>query len=203
MVNWMSMSQKPLYCVVQALDSEYVPIELNGWDGMHVVTGFGKVNAAINLMVALQDARPHCVINIGTAGSCRHQVGDIVVCDRFVDRDLIKLKALDAVYLLDDTYHRGFFQSLFAFSHYGVCSTGDQFVTEPQGDADVFDMEAFAYSRVCRLLNIPFVSVKYVTDKIGENSVKVWADKLADARAGLSQFFISVQRQDSNVMAIR
>lgn len=197
------MNQKPLYCVVQALDSEYVPLELKGWDGRHVVTGFGKVNAAINLMVALQNARPHFVINIGTAGSCHHPVGEIVVCDQFVDRDLIKLKALEAVYALDDRHHRDFFQTLFAFSYFGVCSTGDQFVIEPQGDEDVFDMEAFAYSRVCRLLNIPFVSVKYVTDKIGENSVKVWADKLADARLGLSQFFASAIRQDSGFMATR
>jgi adenosylhomocysteine nucleosidase len=36
--------------------------------------------------------------------------------------------------------------------------------------------------------NIPFISVKYVTDKIGENSIKHWEDKLADAREGLNSF---------------
>jgi Nucleoside phosphorylase len=81
------------------------------------------------------------------------------------------------------------FNPCLLFDRYGVCSTGDQFVTEPQGDEDVFDMEAFAYSRVCRLLNIPFVAVKYVTDRIGENSVKVWSDKLHDARQELTHFF--------------
>ncbi len=203
MVNWMSMNQKPLYCVVQALESEYVPLEMNGAGCNHVVTGFGKVNAAVNLMVALQNERPNFVINIGTAGSFRHRVGDIVVCDRFVDRDLIKLRGLDADYVLDDTDHRAFFQSLFAFNHYGVCSTGDQFVTEPQGEEDVYDMEAFAYSRVCRMLNIPFISVKYVTDKIGENSIKVWADKLADARCGLSLFFDSAMKKDYRLLDVR
>ena len=197
------MNQKPLYCVVQALESEYVPLEMDGAGCKHVVTGFGKVNAAVNLMVALQNERPDFVINIGTAGSFLHRVGDIVVCDRFVDRDLIKLKALDAVYALDDTDHRAFFQSLFSFNRYGVCSTGDQFVTEPQGEEDVFDMEAFAYSRVCRLLNIPFISVKYVTDKIGENSVKMWADKLADARSELSLFFASAIKKEYNLLDVR
>lgn len=197
------MNQKPLYCVVQALESEYVPLEMDGAGCTHVVTGFGKVNAAVNLMVALQNERPDFVINIGTAGSFLHRVGDIVVCDRFVDRDLIKLKALDAVYALDDTDHRAFFQSLFSFNRYGVCSTGDQFVTEPQGEEDVFDMEAFAYSRVCRLLNIPFISVKYVTDKIGENSVKVWADKLADARSELALFFASAIKKEYNLLDVR
>ncbi|MGV8829584.1 MAG: phosphorylase family protein [Breznakibacter sp.] len=197
------MNQKPLYCVVQALESEYVPLEMDGAGCKHVVTGFGKVNAAVNLMVALQNERPDFVINIGTAGSFLHRVGDIVVCDRFVDRDLIKLKALDAVYALDDTDHRAFFQSLFSFNRYGVCSTGDQFVTEPQGEEDVFDMEAFAYSRVCRLLNIPFISVKYVTDRIGENSVKVWADKLADARSELSLFFASAIKKEYSLLDVR
>lgn len=31
--------------------------------------------------------------------------------------------------------------------------------------------------------------VKYVTDIIGQNSVKHWEDKLADARKGLGEFF--------------
>ena len=33
------------------------------------------------------------------------------------------------------------------------------------------------------------VAVKYVTDIIGQNSVKHWEDKLADARKGLGEFF--------------
>ncbi|MBP7266113.1 MAG: nucleosidase, partial [Bacteroides sp.] len=41
----------------------------------------------------------------------------------------------------------------------------------------------------CRAKNVPFISVKYVTDIIGQNSVKHWEDKLADARKGLGEFF--------------
>ena len=186
------MNRNSLCYVVQALNSEYVGIELNHTRTRHILTGFGKVNAAVCLMSVLCNEKPDFVINIGTAGSFYHRVGDIVVCDRFVDRDLLKLKALDAVYQLDDSDYRAFFSSIFEFNGFGICSTGDQFVTEPQGDEDVFDMEAFAYSRVCRMFDIPFVSVKYVTDKIGENSVKAWADKLSDARIELAHFFDTV-----------
>ena len=35
-------------------------------------------------------------------------------------------------------------------------------------------------------------AVKYVTDIIGQNSVKHWEDKLADARKGLGAFFESI-----------
>ena len=71
----------------------------------------------------------------------------------------------------------------------GVCNTGDSFLTElldVQGD--VVDMEAYAQAMVCRAKEVPFISVKYVTDIIGQNSVKHWEDKLADARKGLGEF---------------
>ena len=51
------------------------------------------------------------------------------------------------------------------------------------------DIEAFAQAVVCQQMQIPFISVKYITDVIGQNSLKVWEDKLADARCGLSRFF--------------
>jgi adenosylhomocysteine nucleosidase len=38
-------------------------------------------------------------------------------------------------------------------------------------------------------MQTPFISVKYITDVIGQNSLKVWEDKLSDARQGLSRFF--------------
>lgn len=38
---------------------------------------------------------------------------------------------------------------------------------------------------VCNEEHVPFMAVKYITDKIGENSVKIWNDKLADARNAL------------------
>ena len=50
-------------------------------------------------------------------------------------------------------------------------------------------MEAYAQAWVCRTKNTPFIAVKYVTDIIGQNSVKHWEDKLADARKGLGVVF--------------
>ena len=71
-----------------------------------------------------------------------------------------------------------------------VCNTGDTFLTELSDvKGDVVDMEAFAQAFVCRAKNVPFIAVKYVTDIIGQNSVKHWEDKLVDARKGLGEFF--------------
>ena len=58
--------------------------------------------------------------------------------------------------------------------------------------SDVCDMEAFAIAMVCDFYKIPFVSVKYVSDKVGENNMKIWEETLANARIGLSNFFNSI-----------
>ena len=71
----------------------------------------------------------------------------------------------------------------------GTCNTG--IASSDRTDSrhgDVVDMEIYAQAFVCRAKEIPFISVKYVTDIIGQNSVKHWEDKLADARQGLSNY---------------
>jgi adenosylhomocysteine nucleosidase len=94
----------------------------------------------------------------------------------------------------------------------GICNTGDCFVTQledvwwhrgvdiektnmnlhPRTWQDAIctaaDMEAFAEAQACMMTGVPFLSVKYITDQIGSNSVKVWEDKLADAREELTRF---------------
>ena len=50
-------------------------------------------------------------------------------------------------------------------------------------------MEAYTQAFVCRAKNVPFIAVKYVTDIIGQNSVKHWEDKIVDARRELGFFF--------------
>ena len=54
-------------------------------------TGLGKVKSAFYLSEAINHGEPDLVINIGTAGTVNHQVGDIFVCRQFVDRDMQKL----------------------------------------------------------------------------------------------------------------
>ena len=57
-------------------------------------------------------------------------------------------------------------------------------------NGDVIDMEAFAQAQVCKEMNVNFISVKYITDIIGQNSGEIWLDKLRDAREALKEFFV-------------
>ena len=60
-------------------------------------------------------------------------------------------------------------------------------------EGDVVDMEAFAQAWVCEKHSVPFVSIKCVTDIIGQNSVKHWEDKLTEAKEHLANYIKSIK----------
>lgn len=167
--------------VTYAVQGEFTELKFPGLIGEEEVqvgylrTGVGKVKSAFYLSEAISHAQPDLVVNVGTAGTIRHQVGDIFVCRHFVDRDMQKLVELGMEYEIDS-------MDLLSQKGYclhwpagGVCNTGDTFLTELSDvSGDVVDMEAYAQALVCRAKNVPFISVKYVTDIIGQNSVKHW-----------------------------
>ena len=141
-------------------------------------TGVGKVKSAFYLSEAINHAQPDLVVNVGTAGTICHQVGDIFVCRHFVDRDMQKLVELGMEHEIDSTD---------LLSQKDIVCTGRQVVYAIRGyfltelsdvSGDVVDMEAYAQALVCRAKNVPFISVKYVTDIIGQNSVKHWETSL-------------------------
>jgi len=175
--------------ITHAVIDEMIAVNFPDCDIKYVRTGIGKVKAAIRLMDALTQYDPDIVINIGTAGSVDHNVGGIFVCRHFIDRDLQKVGCLDLEHEIDSSAlleNKGYCVN---WEYNGICNTGDSFLTETaDSHGDVFDMEAYAQAQVCQIKSIPFISVKYITDRIGENSIKHWEDKLADARVGLSNF---------------
>lgn len=176
--------------VAQALPEEYTDTPLPLAKVEHIYTGVGKVNAALRLTVAIQRLRPDVVLNVGTAGTTKHHVGDILLCTRFMDRDLRPLAGFGVTWQQDTARGLERLPWVWGLPVDGLCNTGDSFVTDAnETDGDVVDMEAYAQAQVCRELGIPFLAVKYVTDIVGQNSVKHWEDKLADARRDLTAYF--------------
>ena len=176
--------------VVYAVQGEFAEINWPDAQVYYVRTGIGKVKAAYHLTSAIKQVHPDLVINMGTVGTLNHQVGDILVCRRFVDRDMLSLSSLgleshiDCNELLDKS---GLCKQL--EGNY-QCNTGDSFLTEiTHVEGDVVDMESYAEALVCQGEGVPYIAVKYVTDIIGQNSVKHWEDKLADARVALADYF--------------
>ena len=153
--------------IVSALHKE-IP---NRWeDGLEnhsiLYTGVGKVNATYNLTKVLMDDREEydLVINYGTAASKTYS--GLVDCTKFIQRDM------DATPLGFDKGETPFDNKspMIDFSHIKnpigknlTCHTGDSFVTNIQY-MDVVDMEAYALAKVCKNLEIDFVSYKYISD---------------------------------------
>ena len=126
----------------------------------------------------------------------RFAPGDVLVCRDFVDRNLLGLdiKGVSAYIesTVPDLYELP--PSIISGQEDGelcpVCATGDSFVTsEADACGDVVDMEAFALAYVCRQYGVDFLSVKCVTDVVGQNSVGLWEERLAEARGTLHDYF--------------
>lgn len=77
--------------VTYAVQGEFTELKFPGLIGEEEVqigylrTGVGKVKSAFYLSEAINHAQPDLVVNVGTAGTICHQVGDIFVCRHFVD----------------------------------------------------------------------------------------------------------------------
>lgn len=182
--------------VTYSTQAEFVELKFPGLIGENEVqigylrTGMGKAKSAFYLSEAINQGHPDLVVNVGTAGTLHHRVGDVVVCRHFMDRDMKMSAEFGAEHEIDASgllVQKGYCQH---WPGGGVCNTGDTFLAEASVvEGDVIDMEAYAQALVCRAKNVPFIAVKYVTDVIGQPSAKPWNDKHADARAALEKFF--------------
>ncbi|RYY15737.1 MAG: nucleosidase [Chitinophagaceae bacterium] len=157
----------------------------------HLICGIGKVNAAYYLAKAIQVERPKLIVNLGSAGSSCYKKGEIVCCTRFVQRDM------DVRGLGYEQYETPF-SGLPPILEYGlqmegitqaVCGTGDSFdMAHCTTIYDVVDMEAYALALVAMKEDIPFLSLKYISDGADDNAAEDWlvqVHKAAVAFAGV------------------
>lgn len=140
-----------------------------------LVTGAGKVNAAIAVSSILAEASPTRVVNLGTAGALRDGMAGTHVIGSVVQHDL------------DDA-------ALFALSglHFGEpvqvaadgarLVTGDVFVSDAATRtrlaqiADLVDMEGYAVARAAVHAGVPVTLVKEVSDNADEAAGRSWRE---------------------------
>ena len=148
------------------------------FEGCHkVITGIGKVNAAYELSKAIQQKRPSIIVNLGSAGSNYFQKGEVVCCDKFVQRDM-DVRGLG--YLLYETPLSGLpplleYGLIADHVPQGVCGTGDTFeMVHAATIYNVIDMEAYALAMIAMKEHIPFVCLKYISDGADGNAAGDW-----------------------------
>lgn len=182
--------------VTYAVKEEFIPLKANGCNIIHIYTGVGKTKSTFSLTKCICKNKPDLVLNIGTAGTLKHNIGDIFIANHFIDRDYEAIKLPGIEYDINGVeLLNGYLALKNWVSQYlkqGICSTGDTFITEAMlFNGDIIDMEAYAQAYVCKELNIPFLSVKYITDIIGKNSIEEWESKLTEACTKLLSWFES------------
>jgi adenosylhomocysteine nucleosidase len=167
---------KPILVLV-ALEDE-LPVELPE-PYIKIITGLGKVNAAINTTTAIIEYQPAKVINYGTAGTLNpteygtglHRVS--CVMQRDIDCTPIGFDIGQTPYDDGDIV-----------INLGVegpsLSTGDNFVTsEPALLSDLVDMEAYSIVKCCKQFNVPVEIYKYVSDNADNNASEEWNDNIS------------------------
>lgn len=163
--------------VVAAMESEICSIQKHPLSGIDfLITGVGKVNAAMKLTDYLTKHHVSAIYNLGFAGASNHyQTRDIVLIKEssYHDFDLSmfgydkgQVPHYPSFFQTDDhLYHE--VSNKLEHIKTGQLYTGDQFVTGHINHPMILDMEGTALYQVAYTYQIPIVSIKVISDVIG------------------------------------
>lgn len=154
---------------------------------VNVCCGIAKVNAALCTQAAIDNFHPDCVINTGIAGGMNSAVK---VCDIVISTEVLP-HDLDLHFLQDYPPYCGIFKAdekLMDIAEkvckeFGIDSfrgrivSGEAFISSNEVKADIqkrfdpyaVDMESAAVGHCCFLNDMPYVSVRCISDNADDN----------------------------------
>ena len=168
--------------------------ELAGKRMVLVLSGIGKVNAAVSTSWVIHQFAPDCVINTGSAGGLGKglKVGDVVIGETVAHHDVDvtafgyvwgQVPQLPAVFTSDSNLIRQAEKAVQVFEGaavtQGLIVSGDRFVHSSEGVAEIrshfpevkaVEMEAAAIAQTCYQLEVPFVIIRAVSDSADEKA---------------------------------
>ncbi|MEO5876013.1 MAG: nucleosidase [Streptosporangiaceae bacterium] len=142
-----------------------------------LLTGMGKVNAAVAVARVLASERPSEIVNLGTAGALRPGLHGTHLISRVLQHDLdsATLHALTGLTV----------GAPLTLQPAGpVLATGDVFVSaekvraELAEIADLVDMEGYAVAAAARSAGVPVRLVKHISDGAGEEAGATWRESV-------------------------
>ena len=157
-----------------------------------VLTGIGKVAAAVAVSAAIAERRPSFVLNVGTAGALRNGFEGAHVIGRVVEHD-VDHAALGA--LIGEEISG---EVVIDPSSPVTLATGDAFVADPglrlalAARADLVDMEGYAIARACERAGVPCRMVKVVSDTADADAGMTWQEQ-ADRTAREIAAVVAIQ----------
>ena len=161
--------------LVVALEEEATHLHVS--DLPVLVTGVGKVNAAVAVATTLGQFSPSRVVNLGTAGALRDGLAGTYVIRRVIQHDLDD----DALFHLTGLH---FGEGIDVADEGLTLATGDSFVTDAAlrarlaSKADLVDMEAYAVAQAAQLAGVPITIVKEVSDSADGSAARSWRESV-------------------------
>jgi len=154
-------------------------------DAAYAIIGVGKVFAAMRTEKWITAYQPGLIINVGVAGGLQLATDDWVLVEEvlFYDVDVTAFGYLKGQYPSSQASFKADLDSLTKLKkilsgqsyHLGTVATGDTFMTEPSRlhdfkNVQAVDMELGAIALVCAVHQLPWVSVKTISDTVGTDS---------------------------------
>ena len=145
-------------------------------------SGIGKVNAALQVSEIVAHYGPDYLINSGVAGGLGKalKVADVVVGTECAYHDVWcgegtwgQIQGMPLTFKANSTLLNALESLENTLLHYGLICTGDQFITEDIRlqeilahfpDVQAVDMESCAMAHVCYVKQVPFISIRVVSD---------------------------------------
>lgn len=173
-----------------------------------VECGIGKVNAAFGTMVLILDHHVDAVLNAGLSGAIqRFHKGDVVAGTSYVECDFdLSAFGYPVGQKSDGTRFHTPDKDLLAAAEQvdgvltGRLGTGDFFLADPVKkdeykevfDIEAFDMETAAIAAVCNRLNVPFLSVRKISDDAGDAATDSYTEMNALAESHLCEVLLQI-----------
>jgi len=158
-----------------------------------VLCGTGKVNAAGATATLICKERPDCIINLGLSGAIKGVYkNDIVICDKLLEHDFdLSPLGYEVGVKPQKTYVYEADKDLFdrftnKFSAIKPCTfvTGDMFVSSKEKKEYIInkfgggccDMESAAVASVCYKMEVPFISIRKLSDDADEEAADTYRE---------------------------
>lgn len=142
-----------------------------------LLTGIGKVAAAVAVSRAIAERRPSFVLNVGTAGALRDGLEGTYRIGRVLEHDV------DHEFLRRLTGEETVGEIVLDPDEPTTLATGDAFISDPvvraalAARAHVVDMEGFAVARACAVAGVECRIVKIVSDTASEDAARTWVEE--------------------------
>ena len=169
--------------------------------------GIGKVNAAAVTM-HLVDIGCNCILNYGLSGGIsRIARNDLTLCDRFLEHDfdltgigykLCEKPGQKYIYEADSKLLE-IAKKVFPSAKIGTAVTGDRFICDAEVrdtlkkefGAMSCDMETAAIAYVCNFADVPYLSLRRISDDAGEDAENSYREMNTSNENVLSDCIIS------------